>query len=114
MRTLNYILFFCLLLTSCKSNSSKINDFSVLIDQLEVNVDKITEDEWKNIEKEADEFEVFFNENREKLSSEERKKANKCLGKYKLLLIKKGVNDFKEDLIDVSEQIDGLLDEGDK
>jgi hypothetical protein len=31
-----------------------------------------------------------------------------------LLLIKKGVNDFKEDLIDVSEQIDGLLGEGDK
>ena len=45
MRTLNYIIFFLIILTSCKSNSSKINDFSVLMNQSEANVDKLTEDE---------------------------------------------------------------------
>jgi hypothetical protein len=98
---------------SC-SNEYEINSMQDKLNQAEANIDKLTEDEWVEIQKEVSEFKEFFMENRDKLTNLERKKANKCLGKYKLLLIKKGVNDFKEDLIDVSEQIDGLLGEGDK
>ena len=117
MKSIYNITFCTLILTTffaCSNADSKIDAFSEVISNAEKKQTDLDETEWKNLEVELQEFEHDVAQNSNDYSPEQRKNANKLIGRYKFLKLKRKVNEFKKDLEDVGQQIEGLLDEVNK
>ena len=59
-------------------------------------------------------FEQDLEVNSKDYSPEQRKNANKLIGKYTMLTFKRNINDFKKDLEDVGQQIEGMVESADE
>lgn len=117
MKSIYTLFFFTSLLTiicACNNANSKIEDFSVVISNAEEKHTNFSETEWEKLDDELKEFEQDLAQHNNDYSPEQRKNANKLIGRYKLLTIKRKINEFNKDLEDVGQQIDGLLEEGNK
>jgi hypothetical protein len=113
-----YTLIFCtLILTticSCNNANSKIEDFSEVISNAEEKQTNFSESEWKKLDDNLKEFEQDVAQNSNDYSPEQRENANKLIGRYKLLTVKRKINEFKKDLEDVGDQIDGMIESVDE
>ncbi len=109
-----YTFIFCtLILTTifaCSNANSKIEDFSEVVSDAEEKQTNFSETEWKKLDDELHEFEQNLAQNGNDYSPEQRKNANKLIGRYKLLTIKRKVNEFKKDLEDAGQQIEGMIE----
>ncbi len=108
MRVLSIVLF--LFFISCNSPSQKINNFEEKVIEAKEKEDKLSNSEWQELEKSATEFEEYFEAHKNEMTPEERKKANKTLGKFRLLQIKQNMKEFKGDLEDIANQLEGLTE----
>lgn len=109
MRVLNLVLF--LFLISCNSPSQKIDNFEEKVIEAKDKADKFSNSEWQELEKSATEFEAYFEAHKNEMTPEERKKANKTLGKVKRLLVQKEFTDFKNEIKDLSEQTESFINQ---
>lgn len=99
---------------SCSNTKSKIEDFTEVISNAEKNYSTFNETDWKELEELDKEFEQDLEVNSKDYSPEQRKNANKLIGKYTMLSIKRNINDFKKDLEDVGQQIEGMVESVDE
>lgn len=113
-----YTFTFCtLILTTifaCSNANSQIEDFSEVVSNAEEKQTNFSETEWKKLDDELHEFEQNLAQNGNDYSPEQRKNANKLIGRYKLLTVKRKINEFKKDLEDVGDQIEGIFESVDE
>ena len=57
-----------------------------------------------------EELQQDLNENQENYSKQQIKQIGKIQGRYTALLLKNGIKDFQESVIDISNQIEGFLE----
>ncbi len=94
---------------SC-SNEYKINSMQDKLNQAEQKITKLKSGDWDQLSKEIKDFEVFVEENKQEFSPEEREKANKLIGKYNRILVKKQIKDVESEIKDFSNKIEGLIE----
>ena len=94
---------------SC-SNEYEINSMQDKINQAEQKITKLKSGDWDQLSKEIKDFEVFVEENKQEFSPEEREKANKLIGKYNRILVKKQIKDVESEIKDFSNKIEGLIE----
>ena len=112
-----YTFIFCIILitiSACSNAKSKIEDFTEVISNAEKNYSTFDETDWKELDDSEKEFEEDLEVNSKDYSPEQRKNANKLIGKYTMLSIKRNINDFKKGLEDVGQQIEGMVESADE
>lgn len=116
MKSINTLIFCIILITisACSNPKSKIEDFTEVISNAEKNYSSFDETDWKELEESDKDFEQDLEVNSKDYSPEQRKNANKLIGKYTMLTFKRNINDFKKDLEDVGQQIEGMVESADE
>jgi hypothetical protein len=103
--TLLFALFSC---NTFQSVDSRLIDY---VNDLETRSSTMSEKEWEEADMLIEQFKNELDENRENLSSDQISKANKAIGQYAGLRIKSGIKDFKDQLKDLSNQLEGVVQE---
>lgn len=108
----NYVLlvFFFLGLCSCDIFQSTIDQAKSEIEYAEKNIEVMTTEDWSELEIKMQEFEIEFEQNRDKYSDEQIKEIGNLKGRYAALLFKKGMNDIKDSIKDVGDQLEGFIE----
>lgn len=101
------ILFF---VVSCNNKSTKIKDAEKLVNDTKENFDKYTQDDWNKADTVLVHLENDMDKNRENYTPEQIENANKVIGRYKAIRIKKELNSFKKSMEDVGQQIKGAME----
>ena len=100
---------FLLFLLSC-SNNYKINKFQKKVEITENKIESLTSKDWLKFENDFKEFSTYYDQNKDNFSSEERKTANKLIGKCNKLFLKRTIKDVEKNLNDFNQQLEGLLE----
>ena len=98
---------FCLI--SC-SNEHKIDSVEETLTEADHNKSNLKKADWDELAQEMKEFETFVEENKTDFSKEEREKANKLIGKYNRSLLEHAVENFDDEIKDLTDQVDGLIE----
>lgn len=105
-------LYFCLVLLaiSCGSPQSKIDRVSTAIKNAEQQKEELTQEDYDELELKMEELNKDLEVNRKNYSDEQIKEIGKLQGRYTVLLLKKGLIDFKESVKDLGNQMEGFLE----
>lgn len=106
---LNFILAL-FLVVSCDNKENKIKDAEKIVNQADENFDKYSQEDWNKADTVIVNLENDLDKNRDKYTPEQIEGANKVLGRYKLIKIKKGFNGLKKSFEDVGQQIKGAFE----
>lgn len=107
----NRILFSILLFISLScSKEEKIEKLSDRIENAENNSKNYTKTDWDKLQKELDDFEKYYDENKTDFTEDERRKANNLLGKYYALKAKQELDNMKENIKDAGQRLEGMLE----
>lgn len=100
---------------SCDQQQGQIDHAQTVIKDAEKNIEKFGASDWEKLESEIAKLEKSLEDDRSKYTEKQVEDANKLIGKYRLLQLKKGVNEFKNTIKDAGQQIEGMFEgEGDK
>jgi vacuolar-type H+-ATPase subunit E/Vma4 len=100
---------------SCDQQQGQIDHAQTVIKDAEKNIEKFGASDWEKLESEIAKLEKSLEDDRSKYTEKQIEDANKLIGKYRLLQLKKGVNEFKNTIKDAGQQIEGMFEgEGDK
>lgn len=95
---------------SCNSPKSKIDRVSAAIKDAEQQKEEITQEDYDELELKMEELKKDLVVNRKNYSDEQIKEIGKLQGRYTVLLVKKGLIDFKESVKDLGNQMEGILE----
>jgi hypothetical protein len=98
------------LLGSCNSSQSKLDKAQAKIEYAEQNKKEMTSQDWSNLETRMSELGNDLELNRDKYSDEQVIKIKKIQGRYTALMVKKGLNTFKETIKDLGNQMEGFIE----
>lgn len=104
------IILILFLTVSCNNKESKIKNAEKLMNTTTENFDKYDQHDWDKADTVFASLENDLDKNRTNYTPEQIENANKILGRYKAIKIKKGLNSFKKSMEDVGQQIKGALE----
>lgn len=110
---MRYILFLIIstwLVNSCNKTQDKLDKAWIKIEYAEENYTKMTAEEWRELELVIIDLNSDMELNRQKYSDVQIKEIGKIKGRYTSILLKKGINDFKDSVKDLNNQIEGFMD----
>jgi len=96
---------------SCDQQQGQIEHAQTVIKDAEKNMEKLAASDWENLESEIAKLEKSLEDDRSKYTEKQIEEANKLIGKYRMLQLKKGVNEFKNTIKDAGQQIEGMIEE---
>jgi hypothetical protein len=105
------ILCFISIFISCDNPSSQIESFRTKLDDTEANLEVLTGENLDELKLGFEELDKDFTENRGNYNQDQIKELNELKGRYAALLIKKGVIDSQNGLIDLEGQLKGFIEE---
>ncbi len=97
-------------MVSCNSKETEIKKAENLVNDTKENFDKYTQDDWNKADTVLVHLENDMDKNRENYTPEQIENANKVIGRYKAIRIKKELNSFKNTMEDVGQQIKGAME----
>jgi tetrahydromethanopterin S-methyltransferase subunit G len=97
-------------LTSCNGIQSEIKNTQQLIENAEKNKDIMSKADFDKLEIKMDELQKNLDANRQDYTDEQVKEIGKLQGRYTSLILKKGLNDFKESVKDLGNQMEGFIE----
>jgi hypothetical protein len=109
-----FIVFISLIFNSChfESKENYLKDFSNFIVDIENNYQKFTEENWKAIKID---YENFIGEKYEQFRSQFTEEDLQTIGKLKAryfkIVLKSGLEDFKQDIKEGAKQMEGFVQE---
>jgi hypothetical protein len=98
------------LFISCGSPQSAIDKTSTMIERAEHNKDALTQSDFDNLELKMEELQKDLEVNRKNYTDQQVKEIGKLQGRYAALLVKQGINDFKESVKDLGNQMEGFME----
>jgi len=106
---LNFILvmFF---VVGCDNKENKIKEAELLVNEIDVNFDKYSQKDWNKADTVFVHLENDLDKNRDKYTPVQIENANKVIGRYKGIKIKKGLNSVSKSLQDFGKQIEGAAE----
>lgn len=104
------MIFILTLMVSCNSKETEIKKVENLVNDTKENFDEYTQDDWNKADTVLVHLENDMDKNRENYTPEQIENANKLIGHYKALRIKKGLNSFKNSMEDIKHQLQGALE----
>ncbi len=104
------IIMFLFLTVSCKNKEAKIKDAENLVNDTRENFDKYEQQDWDKADTLFTSLENDLKKNRDNYTPEQIEKANKVIGRYKAIKIKKELNGFKKSMEDFGQQIKGAIE----
>ncbi len=104
------IILFLFLIVSCNNKETKIKEAENLLNSTEVNFDKYGQQDWDKADTLFATLESDLDKNRDNYTPKQIENANKVIGRYKAIKIKKELNGFKKSIEDVGQQIKGALE----
>lgn len=104
------MIFLLSLMVSCNSKETEIKKAENLVNDTKENFDKYTQDDWNKADTVLVHLENDMDKNRENYTPEQIENANKVIGRYKAIRIKKELNSFKNSMEDVGQQIKGAME----
>lgn len=104
------IIMFLFLTVSCNNKESKIKDAENLVNDTKENFDKYGQQDWDKADTLFTSLENDLKKNRDNYTPEQIENANKVIGRYKAIKIKKELNGFKKSMEDVGQQIKGAME----
>jgi hypothetical protein len=99
-----------ILSAACNQTQSKIEKVIKEIEYAERNKKEIPSQQLEKLQLQIEELQQDLNENQENYSKQQIKQIGKIQGRYTALLLKNGIKDFQESVIDISNQIEGFLE----
>ena len=99
-----------ILSAACNQTQSKIEKVIKEIEYAERNKKEIPSQQLEKLQLQIEELQQDLNENQEDYSKQQIKEIRKIQGRYTALLLKNGIKDFQESVIDISNQIEGFLE----
>jgi hypothetical protein len=106
-----YILFFSIVIASCDSFDSVDVRITNYVNEIEKNVGNMTANDWKEADLQMEVFQNELVESQMDLTEIQIGTANQAIGRYGGLRIKQGIGDFKNQLKDLGNQLEGVIDE---
>lgn len=103
----SYLLFFIvpLLLISCETSQTPVNDLYALLEKVDNNRDAYTEEDWNHITQEFTAIEKELS--KYEYTDEELKEIGKIKGQIVAKMAKNAVKDLKKQMKDLSKQLEG-------
>ena len=98
------------LLCSCNQSHSGIEKASKMIEHAEQNKDALTQSEFDKMEHKMKELQKDLETNRKNYTDEQVKDISKLQGRYAAIVVKKGINDFRESVKDLGNQMEGFIE----
>jgi phage shock protein A len=95
--------------SSCNSVSSRLDRIDKKMDKADANLDEFKESDWNDLDREVNELKTDMDKNPDNYVSNDRERANKLIGRYEQLKIKKAGNDVINGIKDQVNQIKGLF-----
>lgn len=95
---------------SCNHTQAVIDRASKTIQYAEQNKEDLTQADFDKIELQMEELQKDLEINRKDYTDQQVKEIRKLQGRYAALLVKKGINDFKEAVKDLSNQVEGFVE----
>ena len=102
--------FLMLGLISCSQTQLKIDSVKNKIENAEKDIEKISEQDWTELDIKMEEMKKDLSINREDYSDEQVKEIGNLQGRYTKLIIRKGANDFKQGFKDLKNSIEGFVE----
>ncbi len=96
--------------TSCNKSQNKIDKIATLIQHAEESDKPLTSAEIDEIDLCFTDLDNYLASNRSDFTEEQVQQIGKLKGRYTALTIKKGVEDFKQTIEDIGNQMEGILD----
>jgi hypothetical protein len=111
-----YLFFYLLvsfsILISCNSNNVKYqNDIESVVKKAQKEDANFTAEDWENADLKMEKFKQDFDLKKDKMTKEERDKANELIGRYAAVRIKGTFNELKETMSDFGKQMEGAMKE---
>ena len=103
---LSTLLFFI----GCNASQSKISNATSVIESFENEITEFSSDDWLELENVMLALDKDVTENKEDFSEEQLREVRKLQGRYVAILVKKGLNDFKESVKDLGNQMEGFIE----
>jgi len=110
MIRLSLFLIFSFAFFSCNNIQLRLDKVEKDIEYAEKNKEEMTSKDWTALEKKMHESESDLEQNRDKYTDEQVKEIGKLQGRYFAVAVKKGINDFKESLKDLNNQMEGFIE----
>jgi hypothetical protein len=101
---------FCMIAYSCNTSQLKIDKTSRMIKEATEQKQPLSSADYQKIELEMQALEKDMLENRTNYSDEQLEEIGRLKGKYAALMLKKGMNDFKESVKDLGNQVEGFIE----
>jgi hypothetical protein len=98
------------LLFSCNQTQTKINNASTLLEYAEQSKVDLTKSELEELKIQMNELRLELETNRKAYSEEQIKEIGRLQGRYAAFLVKDGLNDIKESIKDLGNQMEGFID----
>jgi hypothetical protein len=98
------------LVFSCNQSQSSINKASKMIENAEQQKDQLEKSDFNKLEIYMEDLQKNLQDNRKNYTDEQVREIGKLQGRYAALLLKKGINDFKESVKDLDNQMDGFME----
>ena len=110
---LKYILFSIsiFIFNSCDSFDTVDVRITKYVNEIEKNVGNMTANDWKEADLQIEVFQNELEESKLDLTEIQIGTANQAIGKYGGLRIKQGIGDFKNQLKDLGNQLEGVIEE---
>lgn len=108
-----HIIIFILTLfsfTSCSNSSNLVEAAITEVENAEMIKNEMTSKDWENLAKIMEELEYDLELNRDRYSSEQIVEVEKIQGRYAALIVKKGINDFKESVKGLGNKLEGFIE----
>lgn len=103
---LSTLLFFI----GCNGSQTKIDRASSMIESFENDKAEISSEGWVELENLMLELENDITSNKFDFSEDQMSEVKRLQGRYGAILVKKGIDDFKEALKDLGNQMEGFIE----
>lgn len=110
MRQPILFLGFIIMLVGCNNIQSKLDKADIEIEYAEQNIEEMTEKDWRMLEEKMQDLVDDVEQNRDKYTNEQIKEIGKLQGRYFAVALRKGINDFQESVQDFGNQMDGFIE----
>jgi hypothetical protein len=108
--TIFFALAFLMALVSCSSGpSGRIDSLEKKVNRLDT-LQSPSEKDWDELIREADALEHDLDSNRTAYTLEEIERANKLIGRSSVLKMKRGLQEFEQELKDAGQRLEGALE----
>lgn len=103
------VLLFCFSV-SCNRPVDKIRSAEKMIQHAESSTSQLPKSEIDELELKMNDLQSNLNQNRADFTDDQVKEIGKLQGRYTALLLKQGINNFKQSVKDFGNQMEGFID----